>query len=279
MAMSELKRRLLKYELAQAGFPEAVYSPVKDRVNVQADNERMPEINDAGDIHYGTEYSNIAINTIRPIVDRVNESFAAWERSEPVPFEDLKQYRVLAEYNNIMLAARDDTELGRGLYFVTWRCNNDRTGLGHGNYTASYAVAKEDFAVRAGLMPSEKIFTQEQADAIQSCVDFRLCNGEDLTYSAEETLRQISEQLLIGYNLDTITATEIAGIAVENKELADAMHGSHNVQLEETRSQQGRAKNQKPSIEDRLSAAREKVDAQSKSKTPGDKKRNDPAIE
>ena len=129
MAMSELKQKMLIHGLANVGYPNAAYSPETDRVKVQADNDNMPAINDNGDIRYGIEYYNIAFNEIRPIVDSVNESYAAWEASKTMPFENRKQFRVLAEHNDIMLAARDDTDYGRGLHFVTWRYNHDRTDL------------------------------------------------------------------------------------------------------------------------------------------------------
>lgn len=199
MAMSELKRKLLIYELAKIGFRDAQYHPISDRVQVQPDNDRMPKISDIGDINYGTEYNSLAINTLRPLVDRVNEAVAAWERSRTMPFEDLSEFRVLAEYNNIMMAARDDTVYGRGLHFVTWQYNYNRTGLDHGHYTENYNAVKEDFAERSGLIPSVKLFTQEQAAEIKAAIDYRINYDGDITYSTEDALKSIAARLNAAY--------------------------------------------------------------------------------
>jgi len=230
MAMSELKQKLLIYALASIGYPDAAYNPVTDRVNVQADNDRMSAINNAGDIGFGIEYSYLSTNTIRPLVDAVNESFNAWERANVVPFEDLKQFRVLAEYNNILLAARDDTELGRGFHFVTWRYNNDRTGLDNGFYTEDYKAAKENFATRSGLISNNKLFTQEQAAEIKAAIEYCIENNSDLTYAAENELSTIAAQLHTAYpavetqeakESNTVVTEPVETIASDNEPQSD----------------------------------------------------------
>jgi hypothetical protein len=85
MAMSELKQMLLKQELAKIGFPDAVYIPESDKIKVQPDNERLPFIDDEGAIWYGTEHDNFVKDTIRPLVDRVNELTAAQEKKTAMP--------------------------------------------------------------------------------------------------------------------------------------------------------------------------------------------------
>jgi hypothetical protein len=160
MAMPEVKQKMLQYELAKLGYPDAVYKPESDIIMIHPNNDRLPYINDAGDIHFGSEHGNFVTYTLRPIVEEVNEAYTAWEQSKAVPFEDLKQFRVLATFNNVMLAARDDTKLGRGLHFVTWRYNHDRTGLDNGFYTDDYNAVKENFASRSGLISQIKLFTQ-----------------------------------------------------------------------------------------------------------------------
>ena len=201
MAMSELKQKLLQYELKQIGFPNAVYIPESDKIKIQSDNDRLPFINDVGDISYGTEHANFVRNTLRPIVDRVNETVSAWEKSQDMPFDDLKQFRVLAEYNNIMLAARDDTIYGRGLNFVTWQYNHEHTGLDHGHYTEDYIIAKEDFAERSGLIHAGKILTPEQANEIVTVIENLMENDYDLYLTSEkyDVLSKIIENLREAY--------------------------------------------------------------------------------
>jgi hypothetical protein len=206
--MSELKQRFLKYELGLIGYGDAVYIPESDSIKIQPDDQRKPFINNEGDITYGAEHGLFARNTLRPIVDRVNELVTAWEKAPSAPFESVKNFRLLTEYNDVVLAARDDGEYGRGLYFTTWKYNADRTGFDYGNYMDNFEDAKVNFAIRAGLMPQSKVFTQEQAAKIYEAIYYRLRNEDGLSYKAATYLRRISSQLAEGFNLPIITKAE-----------------------------------------------------------------------
>ena len=199
MAMTELKQKILLHELAKLGFPDAVYISESDKIKVQPDNDRLPFISDAGGINYGAEHEQFVRNTLRPIVNGVNESVAAWEKARAVPFEDLKQFRILVAHNNVLLAARDDTELGRGLHFVTWRYDHDLTGVEHGFYTEDYMAAKENFATRSELVSENKLLTEEKAAELVSAVEYRLEHDDSLTYVTEEELKSIAAQLRYAY--------------------------------------------------------------------------------
>lgn len=52
-------------------------------------------------------------------------------------------------------------ERGYGYQFVTWSRDQDRRRLSHGHYYLNgYKQAKEDFAVRAGLVPKELLVSR-----------------------------------------------------------------------------------------------------------------------
>jgi hypothetical protein len=200
MAMSELKQKLLLNELAQNGLTNVVYEPQNDAIKIQTDNDgREILIYDDNEIRYLQANRETALFTVRPLVGKVNEMTAAFENAAAVPIENLSRFRVLAEYNNIIMAARDDTDNGRGLNFVTWQYDYNRTGLEHGHYTEDYESAKEDFSIRAGLIPKEKIVTREQAAeiiaAIENLIDYDLY----LTSEKELVLNKIVENLRDAY--------------------------------------------------------------------------------
>jgi len=199
MAMSDLKQKLLLYELARVGFPDAIYIPESDKIKVQSDNDRLPFINDAGDISYGTEYIYLATSTIRPLVEKVNESVAVWEQSNYLPIKKVEQFKSLAEYNNVVLAVRDDTGYGRGLHFVTWRYNQDRTDVESGVYADDYNTAKESFASRSELVSREKLFTKEQAVEILAAIEYRIEYDRDMTIATKSELKTISDNLYSAY--------------------------------------------------------------------------------
>ena len=70
-----------------------------------------------------------------------------------------QSYKLLAEYDNVVLAGR---ELNSGGFeFVTWRQNYN--GVEHGNYFGNnYSGAKEDFATRSELVNEKKLFSDEE---------------------------------------------------------------------------------------------------------------------
>ncbi len=185
MAMSELKRRLLKIELARLGFRNAKYSEEQDVFLVDPADSQTMRISDNGTVLFYALHEYLG-HEVREMALRVNEIIAAWENAPAVPFEDISHFRILSEYNNIVLAARDDSELGygHGLYYVTWRYSYGRTGFEHGNYTEDYAAAKEDFAVRCGLIDKSKLFDETEMTLIRQGLVHLGANFPDL--SAEQ---------------------------------------------------------------------------------------------
>lgn len=83
-----------------------------------------------------------------------------------------------------------------GFQFVTWeRCSDGVTvTLGH-YHGDDYAAAKEDFATRSGLIPSHRLFTNEELAEIKSCVEFTLDNDEALTFESEKKLNELADKL------------------------------------------------------------------------------------
>ena len=102
-------------------------------------------------------------------------------------------YRLLADFNGAVLAAHP-TRLG--VQFVTWDWSFDHTGLNQGNYfQENYVGAKQDFAIRAGLISKQQIFNQEQLVEIYRCCSDTLDAGFDLTAEQEKCIRGVQEQI------------------------------------------------------------------------------------
>ena len=109
-----------------------------------------------------------------------------------------KKYRLLAEYNGVVLAGQE-LERDWGYQFVTWRRSLDGAGLDHGNYYHNdYEEAKLDFAVRAGLVPRDAIFTKEQLTETYRCVYETLESGYPITSEREGLLRDVCSQIQRG---------------------------------------------------------------------------------
>ena len=199
MAMSELQQRLLKIELSRLGFRDAKYDAELGVYVIDPTDERAPRIYENGDIHFGSEFDHLVRDEIQPAVRRVNEQVAAWERAPVAPFKDLDNYRILNEYNNIVLAARDDSALnyGHGLHFTTWEYAYNREGFLYGHYTTDYESAKEDFAVRCRLVNRYKMFSETELKLMRQGLVYLGANYPDLTTEQMTNVGKLIEKVEI----------------------------------------------------------------------------------
>lgn len=131
-----------------------------------------------------------------PIAEMVREYMTAIEISPPLKARALDEdFRLLAEFNGIVLAGRE-TEKGYGYKFVTWQRDNDGTGVGQGHYYIDdYAAAKEDFAERAGLVPRDRLFTDQQLTEMYRCLRNVLNSEYELTYEQEKLIEKTALQI------------------------------------------------------------------------------------
>ena len=73
-----------------------------------------------------------------------------------------EKFKLLMDYGGYVLAGQDRGQYG--FQFVTWEWDWNHAGVGTGNYWESnYQGAKEDFAVRAGLVRRNQLFNEEQS--------------------------------------------------------------------------------------------------------------------
>ena len=102
-------------------------------------------------------------------------------------------YKVLADFGDAVLAG----QLGKkGARFVTWEWDFDRQGVHVGHYfMENYEAAKQDFAVRAGLVESQRLFSDEQLAVIRDACEFALEDDATLSYAEEKQLQSVQEQI------------------------------------------------------------------------------------
>lgn len=111
--------------------------------------------------------------SVAPISRMVKEYMTAMEQASLLKATALdEEFRLLAEFNGAVLAGR---ETQYGYKFVTWERDYDGTGVMWGHYYIdNYTGAKQDFAIRAGLIEKQRLFTNEQLiDIYQSVNDCR----------------------------------------------------------------------------------------------------------
>ncbi len=146
----ELTRRL-REEGITPGQPEERGLPVllKSRPAVFISASGLAYLPEEG----GEEQRELYHKAAR-LSEEVLEYTQAVERTPLLEADTLDtEYHLLAEYGGVVLAGKE-LERGYGYQFVTW--SREGSGLAHGHYYLNgYKEAKEDFAVRAGLVPKE----------------------------------------------------------------------------------------------------------------------------
>ena len=116
------------------------------------------------------------------------------EYSPPLRAKGLDgDYRLLADFNGAVLAGHPTTQ---GVQFVTWEWDYEHTGMWQGHYYGNnYPGAKQDFAIRAGLIPKELILEQSELDELYRCCQRTRELDGTLSYFAEQKLIHLQEHL------------------------------------------------------------------------------------
>lgn len=134
------------------------------------------------------------LQTVTQTVALVKEYLRIMERAPTLKAVDLDEnYKILAEFDDTVLAGRMSKN---GARFVTWEYDFDRRGVHAGHYFMQlYESAKQDFAVRAGLVNRQRLFSDEQLAVIRNACALSLEDNATLSYAEEKLLRSVQEQI------------------------------------------------------------------------------------
>jgi hypothetical protein len=145
-----------------------------------------------GDVR--TPEANELYHQTAPIAEMVREYMTAMDKSPPLKAIALDEdFQLLAEFNGAVLAGRE-TEFG--YMFATWRRDYNGAGVFSGEYFLDgYEAAKQDFAIRAGLVEKQRLFSDNQLLDIYRSVSAALDDGYDLTQAEEKNFSSIQKQI------------------------------------------------------------------------------------
>ena len=134
------------------------------------------------------------LRTVMQTAAQAKEYMRVFERAPALKAIGLEDtFKVLADFGDAVLAG----QLGKkGARFVTWEWDFDRQGVHAGHYfMENYEAAKQDFAVRAGLVESQRLFSDEQLAVIKNACEFALEDDATLSYAEEKQLQSVQEQI------------------------------------------------------------------------------------
>ena len=184
--------------LHRAGFET---QPLEDsQLPVYWNGVSLCRITGKGSVFYRREDVNTplaedALLRVEDIATQTMEYMTAMETAPQLKASGLEgDYRIIADFNGTVLAG---THSKHGVQFVTWDWDYDRTGLSHGHYfMENYDGAKQDFAIRSGLIHKEQLFSPEQMTEIyRCCADSVDGDFFDLTAEQEKVIRSVQQQI------------------------------------------------------------------------------------
>lgn len=186
---TELSRRLRAEEIESA-------TAGGDRLEVSLRGQPVLYVSPNSEIFFlpagsGSEEANDLYHRVAATVDEVYEYVEAVANAPILRAADLhEEFRLLADCGGAVLAGRE-REQGQGYQFVTWVWDFDQLGVSHGHYyEGNFQSAKEDFAVRAGLISRAQLFTPEQLTELYRATDYYMETGPE---PEEPKLKAIQE--------------------------------------------------------------------------------------
>lgn len=130
-------------------------------------------------------------HSVSALADEVHEYVEAVQNAPTIHAKSLQEkFRLLADLGGAVLAGRE-REDGWGYQFITWVWDHDRRGVSHGhNFENNFQSAKQDFAVRSGLISRAQLFTPEQLTEIYRATDYYLEEGPESNDSQLKAMQE-----------------------------------------------------------------------------------------
>ena len=175
---AELSRRLREEQIDSTVVSE-------DRLEVSLRGQPVLFVSPNSDVFLlpagsGSEEAADLYHRVAMTADEVYTYVEAVQNAPVLRAADLHEpFHLLADFGGAVLAGRE-LEQGRGYQFVTWDWDFDRLGVSHGHYyEGDFQSAKEDFAVRSGLISKARLFTPEQLTELYRATDHYVETGPE----------------------------------------------------------------------------------------------------
>ncbi|MFI3226632.1 MAG: hypothetical protein R3Y09_04385 [Clostridia bacterium] len=196
-----MKEKYFK-ELARVFKEEGIEHQLEsDEVfKVMLDNQVVCRCGQHGSLFFSDKYlknaeSEKLVETITPIVNEVYEYISLMEIAPLVKSSSGNgDYHLLADFKNSILGGKETTH--GGYQFVTWEKDGTGKGFNFGHYFGdNYSAAKEDFALRAGLISKDRLFSENEMAVLHKCMKATIEDGTVLSYSDETIAEELCEQM------------------------------------------------------------------------------------
>ena len=145
--------------------------------------------------HLEREGGRAAFDRVTEIAATTAEYMRLMETAPRLVAQGLEgDYRLLADFNGAVLAGHPTIH---GTEFVTWEWDYQHTGMWQGHYYGdNFTGAKQDFAVRSGLIPQAMVFSEKQLIDLCRCCKQALASPDStFSYEDERRIGELQEQI------------------------------------------------------------------------------------
>lgn len=173
-----------------------------EKICVTKQGRDLCDINcQTGTISYLNSFDRNTINDILEIVKKVKWEDEVYSKAPNIEIEGLMKYKLLSQYNNVILAACEVSTLDYNnqkvhqFDYVTWEKDEAVGGVHAGNYFGeNYSSAREDFAQRSGLINKDKLFSETEMLTIYSGL-VKLQELHDMSWEQEKVIDLIKNKI------------------------------------------------------------------------------------
>lgn len=142
------------------------------------------------------ELSTNAYRELSLLNRNVKEYLRAFESAEDLKAHGLIDgYKKLLEFNGYVFAMRETKY--QEFEFVTWHYSPDGKAVNIGRYFNDYESAKENMALRSGMLDESKIFSETDLKLIRSSLIAYVALDENLDHLKEKAIGRILDQIEI----------------------------------------------------------------------------------
>lgn len=174
--------------LYQRGLNPAERAMPEEPLKIYREGEYVCSVMPGGEVHCKEQSDDVT--AVTNFIEDNYKNYIWCECLPRMPFDGVNDYTKFYEVGNSVLAAKimpNDT-----IEYVTWEYGYDRKGVMWGHYFGEdFAAAKQDFAVRAGLIDKQRLFSNEEITALHDACVFCLMNDEDLTAKGVSELHSL----------------------------------------------------------------------------------------
>ncbi|MCM1166004.1 MAG: hypothetical protein NC299_12145, partial [Lachnospiraceae bacterium] len=151
---------------------------------------RIVKIGSEGGLYFDrffTDNERAEYFALARLINEISEYVSDFENAEKS-----NEFRVILEYNSVILAAKYDDN--SGFEFSTFLTSENGKIISENRYS-DYAIAKANFAVRAGLIDGDKFFDFDELETVEFAVELALKNYAYPDGKIREELEKLREKI------------------------------------------------------------------------------------